>query len=147
MGLFVRNDKRDDLVAKAVDHGVEALSDRKTLIGYLALILSLNIILWAAVIFRPYEMREAAESVNTTSNMILVIIFGVIFGFGMWITYSLLRLKFPKIEEHNLESGVMATLAYQDQSSKRWFVWLVSVIGGVTNLLSMILIDILLTDN
>jgi hypothetical protein len=42
---------------------------------------------------------------------------------------------------------MMATLAYQDQSSKRWLVWLVSVIGGVANLVSMILMDLLLTDD
>ncbi len=144
MNLF-NDEEKDERTAEYVNRGLEAMSDRTTLKRFLYIVLALNFLLWAAVILRPYDVRYAFERVSDVNNKISMIVLGIVFGLGMWITYSSLRLKFPDIEDQNLDSEVMATFAYQAHSSKRWFVWLIAVIGGVFNLLSMIFLDLFLT--
>ncbi|MEJ7848908.1 MAG: hypothetical protein WKF92_12565 [Pyrinomonadaceae bacterium] len=67
------------------------------------------------------------------------VVLAIPFTLGMAITYLIFRFKFPDIEEQNLGSEVMGSYACQADSQKRWLVWLFSTVGGVLNLLLVIL--------
>lgn len=63
----------------------------------------------------------------------------------MWLTYALFRLKFSDLEDPGFNDEVLASFSYSLHSTKRWRVWLVSVIGGILNVLLLIFVEIFLT--
>jgi hypothetical protein len=76
-----------------------------------------------------------------------MLVLGIPFGFGLYLTYCIFRLRLPDIEDNTrLDSEVMASFAYQKESTKRWFVWLFSVLGGVVNVLLLILANMYFAD-
>ena len=78
-------------------------------------------------------VREGFSQVWEGSDRIAKIVLAIVFGIGMWLTYSLFRLRFPDIEEQRLDSEVMGSFAYQTNSTKRWMVWVLSAVGGIVN--------------
>lgn len=101
--------------------------------------------IWAASLFLPVDVRDAFDRVHEVSDKLSKIVLAVPFALGMAITYSAFRLKFPDIEEQNLNADVMGSYAYQTHSQKRWLVWLFSTVGGVINLLLIIVATIFLS--
>jgi ABC-type antimicrobial peptide transport system permease subunit len=74
------------------------------------------------------------------SDKLGISILGFPFGFGLFTAYCLCRLKFPDIEDtKNLESEMMASFNYQSHSTKRWFIWLFSILFGVINVILLVL--------
>jgi hypothetical protein len=70
------------------------------------------------------------------SDKLGISILGFPFGFGLFTAYCLCRLKFPDIEDtKNLESEMRASFNYQSHSTKRWFIWLFSILFGVINVI------------
>ena len=142
-----RHEKRDEEFAAFVNRAVGAMSDRHTLRLFLGVLAVANSVTWLSVIIFPNDVIHAWSKVTNIDDKIGFAVMSILFGLGMWLTYSLLRLKFPDIENQNFSPDVMATYAYQSHSTKRWWVWLFSVIGGVVNLLAIVFVDLLLNGN
>ncbi len=145
MTWLLDDDESDARTAHHLDKGVEAMADRRTLLIFLAIMGGLNLLIWAAVLLVPEDVRSAFETVHGISNKISVVVLGLVFGVGLWFTYSLLRVKFPDIEDLNLDSTVFGSYVYHASSKKRWLVWLFSSLGGVVNLLAVVVATLLLT--
>ena len=145
MKWWFGDDDGDSRAAENLTRGIEAMSDRRTLRLYTAILAGLNILIWAAVLLVPHDVRDAFDRVAGLNQKISVVVLGLVLGIGLFLAYSLLRLKFPDVEDQNLEADVMATYSYQSHSTFRWRVWLASTIFGVVNLLLMIVINLWLT--
>lgn len=101
-------------------------------------------ILWAVAIgFADWAYFLIAPVITDKfGNMLL----SVPLSFGMYITYSIFRLRMPGLEDKKqLDAQVMASFAYQSESTQRWFVWLFATIGGVANTLLLLLSNLLVT--
>lgn len=136
-------EKDDDReIADNLNRGVEALADRKTLHRSILVFGIFNLILWLSVLIFPAAVRSAFDTVYNVNSKIAIVVLGIPFGLGLYFTYSLFRLKFADIEDQNIESAPMGSFNYHSHSQKRWLVWVFSVLGGVLNLLLLILVNI-----
>lgn len=142
-----RHQRREDRCADLSLQGLDALSDQKTLKKFLYILGGVNILIWVSAILFPLDVFRAFGKVMDVSDRIGMIVLGLLFGLGIWITYSLLRLRFPDIEDQKLDTEVFGSYARQTHANKRWFVWLFSVIGGVVNLFGVIFVVLLFTGN
>ncbi|MGH9819441.1 MAG: hypothetical protein ACRD43_04660, partial [Pyrinomonadaceae bacterium] len=82
--------------------------------------------------------------VEDIDDKIAFVVIAIVLGLGMWLTYSLCRLKFPDLENPNFDDEVFASFNYSLHSTKRWRVWLIAVIGGVLNALLLVTVEIFL---
>lgn len=139
-----RQERRDEEFASVLIHNIEAMSDRRTLRVFLAILTALNGFIWLSVILFPGDVKHAWAVVTNLDDKIAAVIIAMVFGLGMWLTYSLFRLKFPDLESPKFGDEVLASFNYSLHSTKRWRIWLVSVIGGVLNVLLLIFVDIFL---
>lgn len=136
----IANEKFD----RAVSSFVEGLSNRAFLLRCLWLFASVNIVAWLGVMFFYERVFEAFSRLFDLNNKVGVAILGVPLTLGFLITYSLCRLKFPDIEENNLQSEMMSSYNYQSHSMKRWYIWLFSICGGVLNVVLLCLANLYL---
>ena len=75
-----------------------------------------------------------------------MIILGVPLGLGLFAAYCLLRIRFPDVEDNkNLASEMMASFTYQADSTRRWYIWLFSIVAGLANVALLILADLYLS--
>lgn len=132
----------DSEIADRMNQAVELMADRSALYKMLGVSGVANLMAWAGVLLFLADVRQAFVKVNDIDPKIVVVMLGFLFGLGLFFAYGLLRLKFPDIEEQNMELAPMGTFNYNAHSNKRWMVWLFAVIGGVVNLLMMILVAI-----
>lgn len=117
---------------------VDSLSDRRTLLRFLAICLAMNLIIWIIAIVFADGVYAAMSRIFP--DKIGMLILGIPWGAGMYATYCILRLRSPTIEDSkHLDSDLMASFAYQSASTKRWFVWLFAVIGGMVNVLLLVI--------
>jgi len=130
-------DKRERL-ANTVNNLLGDVSVRRKLLRLLYLCIGINVLIWVSALLFPADLRDAFDRVHAVSDRLSKIVLVVPFVLGMSISYFAFRLRFPDIEEQNLEADVMASYAYHSHSQKRWLVWLFSVIGGVANLLLLV---------
>ena len=134
MRMFWRDDEDDDdQIAETLSRGVEAMSDRLTLLIFISILGGINLLIWASVLIVPADVRDGFERVSHVNQKISAIVLALVFGLGMWLSYALFRLKFPDIEEQKLDADVMGSFAYQSDSTKRYRVWLFSAVGGIVN--------------
>lgn len=140
-----RRERRDEELAALVSRNIDAMSDRGTLRIYVAILAAANAVVWLSVILFPKDVGRAWDTVNDLDEKIGLAVLAIIFGLGMWLTYSLFRLKFPDLENPEFEKDVLASFNYSIHSTKRWRIWLVSVIGGVLNVLLLIFLDVFLS--
>ena len=140
-----RYERRDEEFASVVIRNVDALSNRRALWFYLAVLLASNTLVWFSVIIFPRDIKQAWEIVTNLDDKIAFLIISIVFGLGMWLTYALFRLKFPDLEDPDFNNEMLASFSYSLHSTKRWRVCLVSVIGGVLNVLLLIFAEIFLT--
>src|SRR4051812_31621528 len=136
-----RSERNDEQLAALVDRHLDALSNRRTLKIYIFVLASANACVWLSVVLFSGEVFKAWTIVTDVNNRIGFVTLAIIFGIGMWLTYSLFRLKFPDIEDQNFEGEMLASYSYSLQSTKRWRIWLFSVIGGVANLILLLLTE------
>ena len=148
--MFWNHKKRERENEKlAANHSqiIEDLADRRLLLRFLWICLAGNIIIWLCVFLIPNPVYKFSSLIFGLSDKIGWLLLGIPFGFGLFSAYCLARLKFSDIEDNkNLESGMMASFNYQSHSTKRWFVWLFSILIGVINVALLVLTTLFLSD-
>ncbi|HEX9960125.1 MAG TPA: hypothetical protein VGB00_04300, partial [Pyrinomonadaceae bacterium] len=100
-----RNEKFDAGLTKLVD----VLSVRSSLFRFLWICISLNVVLWLCNFFFHEFVNGRYRQLFGASNKIAIGVLFIPLALGFFITYTLCRLKFPDIEENNLQSEMMAT--------------------------------------
>jgi hypothetical protein len=140
-----RRDRRDQEFADTVIGHLDALSDRKTLRIYSAALAVVNALIWLTVILFPGDVAAALEKADNASNKIPLTVIAIIFGLGMWLAYSAFRLRYPDIEDRDLDESVLASFSYSQKDTKRWWVWVLSVAFGVVNVLALCGADVYLS--
>jgi hypothetical protein len=144
-GKSVKSEREDMRAASDLIEMVEALSDRRALFRFLAICAIGNLLIWIVSVVFASRVYDAMSYV--VPDKIGVIVLGIPFGLGMYLTYCIFRLKVPTIEDNkHLHSEMMASFAYQSESTKRWFVWLFSVLGGLVNVLLLIIANMYFAD-
>ncbi len=139
-----RQERREDELASVVIRNVDAMSDRATLKRYIYVLSGVNILFWAAVLIRPFDVLKAFEIVAEVNDKIVVFVFAAVFGIGMWLTYSIFRLKIPDLEEIKDGREVMTAFADQENSTRKVRVWVTAVTCGLLNLLALAIAEGLL---
>lgn len=94
-----RHDRRDEEFAALVGRNLDAMSDRRTLRSYVAILAAANAFVWLSVIVLPKDVGRAWDTVNDLDEKIGVAVIAIVFGLGMWLTYALFRLNFPDLED------------------------------------------------
>jgi hypothetical protein len=113
---------------------VEKADGRRGVLMVLGLSLLANFLIWLIVLSAPEAVIVFYVSLGGVSSKLSNILFFVPVASGFMSAYSLFRWKFPDIEENrNLASGLMASFEYQNHSAKRYLIWLLSMIAGVSN--------------
>lgn len=141
-----KDEKRDEHIDKSITEIVEALSDKSVLYRFLRNCTVLNTIVWFVAVFFYEAANYYYLQIAGMSNEAGIGILLVPFFLGTFITYSLWRLKFPDIEDNNLQSGMMASYSYQSHSMKRWYIWFFSLVGGVANVILLCLVNVCLNE-
>ncbi len=142
-----RQERRDENLARSVSSNVEAMSHRPTLKKYVYLLSGVNLLFWASVLLRPYDVLTAFNKVAEINNKIVFLVLTSIFGIGMWLTYSIFRLKFPDLENRTESNEVMSAFADQENSTRKIRIWVASVAFGFLNLLGLAITEGLLVSN
>lgn len=63
-----------------------------------------------------------------------MLMFSIPFGFGLYLAYTIFRIKMPDVEENKtLNSDFMGSMDYQTAANKRYYVWTASILAGVLN--------------
>ena len=142
--MFQEDSKRDAKIAANFTTVADSMSDRKALqililIGVLA-----NLLIWFAVLMMPEKIFQAVYLISSLSNKIGLGILGIPLLFTSFTVYWLFRLKFPDIEEHDLDSEMMSTFTYQANSAKRFWIWIGSFSVGIINTLMLVIADLYL---
>lgn len=132
-----RDEKREERMDALLTRNVEAMSHRPTLKLYALVLGGINLLIWAAVLLRPFDVQTAFAKVSEVNDRLVLIVIGILFGIGMWLTYALFRLKFPDLEELSQTSEVMSSFTDSEKTTRKIRVWLASVVGGVLNLLAL----------
>lgn len=131
--------KDDMIIAEAQRRGAESLSDRQCLGWFIRLSVAANIIMWLSVLIFPQFILEIVLLVFEFSNKFMMLLLGIPFGIGLWLAYGICLWIFPDVEdEKELDSDVMASYGYQENSRRRWIVWLISSAFGFINLAMLI---------
>lgn len=142
--------KKDEIVNEKFDAGITriigGMSNKIFLLRFLWISASINLAVWLCVVFFHQAVNQAYTRVFDLSDKIGVgiLVFPLMFGF--FIAYSLCRLKFPDLEENELQSEMMASYSYQAHSMRRWYIWLFSILGGVLNVVLLFLVNLYLND-
>ena len=135
-----RHERRDEELAALVNKHVDALSNRRTLKTHISILAGVNALIWLSVIVFPKDAATGWATANDVNDRLGFTVIAIIFGVGMWLSYSLFRLKYPDLEDAKFEDEIFASQKYSDHSLKRWRIWLFSV-GGVLNVLLLVLTE------
>ncbi|HEX8250328.1 MAG TPA: hypothetical protein VF599_19295 [Pyrinomonadaceae bacterium] len=142
--------EKDEIVNEKFDRAVSGLadnlSDKTFLYRFLWIAVAVNAVTWLCVLFFHESVNQAYSRVFDISNKIGIAVLGFPLTFGFCLIYSLCRIKFPDLEENNLQSEMMASYGYQSHSLKRWYIWLFSILGGVLNVVLLFLVNLYLND-
>jgi len=142
LDAYGQKGERYDEFAATISRHVDALNDRKVHRRYLALIAALNIGVWLAVLVFPRDIEKAWLTVTDLSDRIGATLIAIVFGLGLWLTYTILRWFYPDIEQDKGGNAVFGSYERSLHATKRWRVWLVSVIGGILNALLLVFVEI-----
>ena len=140
-----RKSERDgEETAAAIAQITEDLGDPVLLYRFLLVCLAGNSIIWLAVLLFPNLVYRFIGPI--ANDRIGMIILGVPLGLGLFAAYCLLRIIFPDVEDNkNLASEMMASFTYQADSTRRWYIWLFSIVAGLANVALLILADLYLS--
>lgn len=133
---------------QSISQFVEEMADNRVRRGFLILsgiVLSTG---WLFVfLFSNLAVLLSEKFGGFTSKPVVIVLF-VPFLAGFVFAYSVFRLKFPDMEDNKLlESDLMASLDYQNNSNKRWFLWIFSILAGLINVVLLILVSSVLNNN
>ena len=142
-----RQERRDEEMAKVLIRHVDALSHRPTLKIYISVLAGIEILLWAAVLIRPFDVMTAFKKVADVDDKLVAFFLAAVWGLGLWLTYSLFRLKFPDLEKVQQDDGLMSAFSAQENSVRKVRIWVLSVAGGVLNLIALAVVEGLLVSN
>lgn len=118
--------------------GLVALENRSTFYRFFLVLLVLEAAYVGFVILAPNTAIEMLSRLNDWSPKGLTLVIGVIFGTGLWLTYSLFRMKIADLEEVAVDEGPIATsFSSQRRSERRFRIWIVSTTAGVLNVLAL----------
>jgi len=143
--MFWNDEEADDQLADNLNKIVDGMAEKRNLIRFLLFCGFANLIIWLCVIIFPAVISDSFVLVNDVSDKIGKATLAVPFGLGLFLAYSLFRLKFPDIEEQKLDSDLMASYRYQAHSLKRWWIWFFSVLAGILNVLLLMTLAIFLS--
>lgn len=138
-------DKNLEHIGQQINSLLGNMSVRKKLLRIIYFFGAINIAIWLCCLLFPFDIRDAFERVHDLNQKFSIIVLTVPFSLGVLITYGLFRIKFPDIEEFELDSEVLGSYAYQRNSQKRWLVWLFSTVGGIVNLILLIIMVMAIT--
>jgi hypothetical protein len=141
-----KDEKRNEQFDSGLTELVDVLSNRSSLFRFLWFCVALNLVLWLCVFIFHEFVNERYRQLFGASDKIGIGVLFIPLALGFFITYSLCRLKFPDIEENNLQSEMMASYNYQSHSLKRWYIWLFSILSGVLNVVLLFLVNLYLND-
>lgn len=131
------NDRLEAKWNRRLTRHVDAMSDRKTLRNYIYVLVCVNLLMWLAVLIRPFDVLSAFTKIGSIDDRLVLTVLIGIFAIGMWLTYALFRVKFPRLEERDYEPEFMATYAYHVNWTRKFRIWVTAVAGGVLNLLAL----------
>lgn len=92
-----RLERREESFERTLTRGVEALSDRRTLKRYIIILSVVNVLIWASVLLVPNDVLWAFERISSIDGKLTGMVLAVVWGIGLWLTYSLFRLKYPQL--------------------------------------------------
>ncbi len=138
-----RQERRDEEFAALLIRGVDAMAHRPTLRLFIYILGGMNIMYWASVLLFPFDILDALKRVSDLSDKMGFITISMVFGTGMWLTYALFRLKFPNLEDADVPKGFMSAFERQEKSHRRFRIWIISVAGGVANLLALTITELI----
>jgi hypothetical protein len=141
-----KEERQNEDFDKVVSGLVGNLSDKIFLYRFLWISIALDLLIWLCVVIFHEAVGEAYARVFNLSGKIGIVVLGFPLMFGFFISYSLCRLKFPDIEENDLQSEMMASYNYQRHSLKRWYIWLFSILGGILNVVLLFMVNLYLND-
>lgn len=117
---------------------MEALNDRPTLKRFFYLLLGLELVYWLLVLIFPLFVLNVIEFLTDWSSKGLALVFGAVFGTGLYIAYVLFRFRFPDLEDSPPRHGpVIGAYSRQIGIERKFRVWVVSVIAGMVNVLAL----------
>ena len=140
-----RHERRDEEFAALISRSVDALAEKSILHVYIAILAGLNILIWLSVVIFPQDVQAAWERINELNSKIPAVMIVIIFGLGFWLTYSLFRLRLPDLEDLKFQKTVFASFHYSQRAAKRWRIWLFSTVGGIVNVLLLMITEIYLS--
>ncbi len=146
-GYEGRHEKRDEEFAAIWNGAVDAMSDRRTLWRFLGILATANSVIWLSVIIFPRNVSNAWSKVTDVNDKFGALVVAIIFGIGLWLTYSILRLRIPDVEDQTLDAEIFGSVTYHARANKRFFVWLFSTVGGVVNVLGIVIVELALSGN
>lgn len=142
-----RTQRRDDQFSEITSRHIESMDDRSSLSRYVCILSLIDLFYFVCILLFPFEVYEGFQKVSEINERIAFTIFAIIFGTGLWLTYAVARLKFPDLEKAQIDMGVMTSYASQENGYRRFRVWVVSVLGGILNLLGLLLVELILVGN
>lgn len=127
---------------------MEVLANRAWLWRVLSFCLFCLFSVWGFVIFFSNIFLAIVRVLGGFTSKQTLLLLGIPFILGIVSAYSIFRLKFPDIEENKLlESDLMASISYEQNANKRWFIWIFSILFGLINILLVIFTAIFLENN
>lgn len=143
--MFRRDKEKDGRDSSEFIETVENFSARNHLLRICLLCALLNLAIWIAVFSIPEQVYYLFVSLNEISQKLSVAALSIPLWLTFLMTYAILRLKFPEIEDHKrLESNFMGSFNYQSHSVKRWRIWIAALLAGVLDTFLLVLATLFL---
>ena len=139
----IRNEKFDQNLTRFV----EDLGDVSRLRKVLYFTLIFHVISWLFVLLFSNIGVFLVDKFGGFTAKPVFFALSIPFFLGFASVYSIFRLKFPDMEENkHLNSDLMASLAYQNNSNKRWLLWLCAILAGLFNVALLIIVSLILAN-
>ncbi|MBX7172133.1 MAG: hypothetical protein K1X72_14305 [Pyrinomonadaceae bacterium] len=142
--MFFENEKENEKIANNFSKVVDSMTNKQIIWRFLLIGLSVNFLFWLAVLLIPELIYKGFHLVNIVSDKLSKGLLGIPLMLTTFTVYAIFRLKLPNIEDQKLDSELMASYAYQAQSTKRFWVWIISFMVGIINTLLLIMTDLVL---
>jgi hypothetical protein len=140
--MFWKDEEEESKLSKWFFGQIEGRAPNYTLKQFLSLCLIVNIAIWFVVLVFPNYVYSAVNYATMVSDKLLWVIIGIPLWFSAWFVYCLFRLKFPDIDEETLDSEIMSSYSFQNNSTKHWKIWIASITFGVVNAALLVFADL-----
>jgi hypothetical protein len=124
--MFWNQEKRErenEKLDASLTEIVEAMNNANLLRRVLYISSVGNLLVWIiCIIFSDKIVYMSGFLGGITSKPVTIALL-ILFFLGIFMAYSVFRLKFPDIENNKLlESKFMSSIEYQENSNKRWLI-------------------------